>query len=312
MKCVTKGLKGAFKEVQVNLKEEKSIRKSMAPLIETYTCGNQTLPTTTPISTTTWSYKRSIDGVLEPPRKVSVMVSRKAAVVHVVEDFITEEECREVEREGRRKGLMKASVADEGGGSTFSPNRKALQAGISVNWNLEESGDLISRLSRRVFSYTNQYTNYGLSHEGQEDIMTIQYEGRGVKDTEPDRYMPHCDGDCEGDEFRVGSRVATMVIYCEVPEVGGATNFRQSNVHIKPKKLAATWFKYADITHTPGGDPVGVMDSGYTEHSGCPVLKGSKKIVTQWMRLGVSEEVKWDSFNTMGVSKKTVEELLKQ
>ncbi len=30
------------------------------------------------------------------------------------------------------------------------------------------------------------------------------------------------------------------------------------------------------------------MDEGYTEHSGCPVLKGEKWITTFWMREGVS------------------------
>ena len=65
--------------------------------------------------------------------------------------------------------------------------------------------------------------------------MAIHYFGRGINDTEPDRYMPHCDGDCEGDSFRPGTRVATMVMYCSVPEVG--------ELH-------------------------GVMDEGFSEHSG--------------------------------------------
>jgi hypothetical protein len=52
------------------------------------------------------------------------------------------------------------------------------------------------------------------------------------------------------------------------------------------------------------------MDSGFTQHSGCPVLEGEKKIVTQWMRKGVSSDEPWNSFNTMGVSKKKVAKLL--
>lgn len=40
------------------------------------------------------------------------------------------------------------------------------------------------------------------------------------------------------------------------------------------------------------------MDDGFTEHSGCPVYEGEKKIVTQWIRLGVDNETPWDSFNT--------------
>ena len=40
------------------------------------------------------------------------------------------------------------------------------------------------------------------------------------------------------------------------------------------------------------------MDSGFTEHSGCPVYEGEKKIVTQWIRYGVDNQNPWDSFNT--------------
>jgi hypothetical protein len=42
----------------------------------------------------------------------------------------------------------------------------------------------------------------------------------------------------------------------------------------------ATFFSYKG--------PDGHMDEGYTEHSGCPVIKGEKWITTVWMREGVS------------------------
>ncbi|GMH85442.1 hypothetical protein TL16_g10233, partial [Triparma laevis f. inornata] len=109
--------------------------------------------------------------------------------------------------------------------------------------------------------------------------------------------MPHCDGECGGDEYLSGSRVATVVIYCKVPEIGGGTNFAKSNLHIKPEAGMATWFRYV-------GGVVGETDGGYSEHSGCPVVEGEKKIVTQWMRAGVSKEEPWDSFNTKGLKKK--------
>lgn len=121
--------------------------------------------------------------------------------------------------------------------------------------------------------------------------MSIQYFGRGPDDDKPDQYMPHCDEECTGMAFRPGTRMATIVMYCEVPKVGGATNFRNANVHIKPTQYAATFFSYID--------PVTMkMDNGFTEHSGCPVIEGNKKIVTQWVRMGVDNENPWDSFNT--------------
>lgn len=144
-------------------------------------------------------------------------------------------------------------------------------------------------------------TGYNISPNGQEDLMSIQYSGTNYENGEPpDRYTPHCDGDCTGLAHKNGTRVATMVMYCDVPEVGGATQFRNSGIHLEPKPGMATFFSYM------GSD--GIMDKSFTEHSGCPVLKGEKKIVTQWMRKGVSTERPWDSFNTLGVHESEAQE----
>ena len=65
---------------------------------------------------------------------------------------------------------------------------------------------------------------------------------------------------------------------------------------MKPVAGNAVFFSYIDpVTKT--------MDSGFTEHSGCPVFEGEKKIVTQWIRYGVDSENPWDSFNTLGIKK---------
>lgn len=85
--------------------------------------------------------------------------------------------------------------------------------------------------------------------------------------------------------------MATVVVYCTVPTLGGATNFHNADVYVQPVVGNAVFFSYMDpITRT--------TDSRFTEHSGCPVFEGEKKIVTQWIRLGVDRENPWDSFNT--------------
>ena len=60
---------------------------------------------------------------------------------------------------------------------------------------------------------------------------------------------------------------------------------------------SATFFSYIDTDTMK-------MDTGFTEHSGCPVLEGEKKIVTQWVRLGVDDDNPWNSFNTLGIKVK--------
>jgi hypothetical protein len=88
-----------------------------------------------------------------------------------------------------------------------------------------------------------------------------------------------------------------MVSYCDVPERGGSTNFQNANVHVRPTKHAAVFFSYMNpVTHH--------QEEGFTMHSGCPVLMGTKRIVVQWMRIGVDEDNPWDSFDTNTISKK--------
>lgn len=277
--CVEKGIVDEIEKANEEVAFQAQVRTDMAELLEEYTCADETLNTTEPIRTEYWR-----------DMEVGIMMERSSFKIHTIDNFVTPEECLAVE-EVAAPILEDAEVADGSGGGEISESRKAKQAGIKVHWDKEADGDLISRLSRRVFDYVNHVLPFDIKENGQEDLMSIQYFGRGPEDEAPDQYMPHCDEDCTGWAFKTGTRMATMVMYCEVPDRGGATNFRNANVHIKPKQFAATFFSYID--------PVSMkMDNGFTEHSGCPVIEGNKKIVTQWVRLGVDDENPWDAFNT--------------
>jgi len=291
--CVEEGVAGKIQELNEEISYQASVRTTMGGMIEDYTCKDTDLPTTEPMESKMWS---DFEGKM---RNVDVMVERDYAKIHVIKNFISENECQAIKDQvGDR--LHVATVANESGGSKVSPNRKAKQGSIKIPWHEESEGNLVTKVGRRIFEYANHATWYTLDVDGQEDLMIIKYNGRGLDEKEPDRYMPHCDGDCTGQPQKIGNRVATMVTYCDVPEVGGATNFRNSNVHIQAEKGSAIFFSYM------GSDKV--MDNGFTEHSGCPVIEGQKLIITQWMRYGVDNENPWDSFNTLGVKYTSEEE----
>jgi hypothetical protein len=247
-----------------------------------YTCADSDLPTSSPIRNETWSNK-------DKTYQVGILHERPRSQIHIIPDFITDEECRAVE-EASRNDLHVAVVADGKGGSEYTADRKAMQAGIVVPWDKEAEGHPIAKLSRRVFDYVNHVSGLGVHEKGQEEIMSIQYTGRGTNDTEPDRYKPHCDGDCEGRPLQLGGRFATMVMYCTIPRKGGATNFPYAGVHVVPKPNAATFFSYIGFDDK-------INDKGFTTHSGCPVYEGEKKIVTQWVRYGVDDEHPWDFYD---------------
>ena len=216
------------------------VRETVSRAMENFTCSDPDLGSTPNLEERYWTSEK--DNVT---RLVHVKLDRPASRIHVIENFAYSEECHEIEETAQSK-LQRATTADGKGGTHLSEHRKAMQAGISPQWSKEAEGDLIARLSRRVYDYTNFELGLNIREHGQERLMSIQYFGRGHNDTTPDRYLPHCDGPCEGHPHTSGSRMATMVIYCGIPERGGHTNFQNANVHIKPEVGSATFFSYID------------------------------------------------------------------
>lgn len=79
----------------------------------------------------------------------------------------------------------------------------------------------------------------------------------------------------------------------QVPKRGGGTTFSKANVYVKPKSGSAVLFSYL-------GDD-GKMDTGLTDHSGCPVLEGEKWLATMWFRKGVTAQRPSHLFDATGV-----------
>jgi len=290
LECVEGGMTETLAKANEEINFQTKIRTGMAGLMENYTCADENLDTSEALREEHWRGARD-----RKKRKVQVLLDRPASKIMHVSNFISEDECSAMQDAAKLK-LRQATVADGKGGSHMSEHRKAMQAGITVPWEKEDDGAHIAILSRKVYDFTNHVLDLDITEHGQEDLMSIQYFGRGVNDTEPDRYTPHCDGDCTGLPHKKGTRMATMVMYCIVAESGGHTNFRNAGVHVRPKTGGAVFFSYIDPNTL-------ITDNGLTEHSGCPVVQGSKKIVTQWIRLGVDEDTPWDSMNSLGLKK---------
>ena len=275
---------------------ESKVRLELSAEMENHTCADPLRETSPPIEIRSWIHEDTPGNTMT--RQVSVLHDRAASQIHALENFMSKDECDAI-TEAAAKKLHRGTVADGSGGSRLSDHRKAWQAGLTIPWDVD--GDLIARVARRIYDYTNDAVHYNLTVDGQEDLMSIQYFGKGKDSSEsPDQYRPHCDGDCDGLLHKRGGRVATMVMYCDAPELGGGTNFQNSNVFVKPKVGSAAFFSYLnpETMH---------KDSGFTSHSGCPVIEGTKRIAVHWMRLGVDSENPWDSFNTLTIKKEDEE-----
>ncbi len=75
---------------------------------------------------------------------------------------------------------------------------------------------------------------------------------------------------------RGGQRLATLIMYLNTPERGGATTFPDLRLEVAPIKGCAVFFSY-DRPHESTG----------TLHGGAPVRLGEKWVATKWLREGV-------------------------
>lgn len=157
--CVESNIAKTLERANEEISFQASVRKDVASHLENYTCADETLDTTEDLETRVWDNN---DGI---QRTVHVKHERPASRIHVVENFISEKECQAME-ESASKTLHHATVADGKGGSQMSDNRKAMQAGIKVQWDKEHDEEegmetYIAQLSRRVYDYTNHVLGLG-------------------------------------------------------------------------------------------------------------------------------------------------------
>lgn len=263
--CVERNVMDTLETLREEIAIQTDIRRGMAELFENYTCNDEQVETSDEISIELWeSYEKTW-------HQVKVLHDRPSSKIHIVQQFITEEECRAMEQE---------AVVDDA---------DSMDKQVKVPW--QETKHPIATLSQRVYDYTNHVLGLDITKDGQEDLML--YFGDG--------YKPRCDGSCHGDLHIPGNRVATMIMYCQTADKGGATNFGNAGIHVKPTKGDAVFINYMNP------DDKGT-DYGFTQHSGCPVLLGEQKIVMQWVRVGVDKEHQWNSFDSPALSEQVPEE----
>jgi hypothetical protein len=249
-------------------------RDVISDKLRNYTCADPELQTSEPTSS-------EVLQVSGKNVQLHSLLDTSHAKIWTATNFATDKEC-EMLMDHARPRLKRATTAKADGSSEVSQSRKAWQA----TYNIHSTNDKLYPLYKRILEVTNKHAGYGLSPAGQEGLTVIQYNP-------DDEYTPHCDGDCSGSFHNPAGRVATAIVYCEVPEVGGATTFSKADVYVKPEKYSATFFSYKG--------PDGRMDEGFTEHSGCPVVKGEKWIATFWMREGVTSKLPASMFDPSGL-----------
>jgi hypothetical protein len=106
VKCVEIGVAETLSRANEEIAFQANVRKGMAEFMENYTCADPDMETSAPIKEEVWFRARD-----HKPRNVKVMFDRPASKIHVVENFISREECEAMEKAAVPK-LHRATVAD--------------------------------------------------------------------------------------------------------------------------------------------------------------------------------------------------------
>jgi prolyl 4-hydroxylase len=195
---------------------------------------------------------------------VRVLSSMLAPRVVVFGGLLSHEECDALMDLARPRLARSETVINDTGGSEVNTARTSdgmffergehelcrrieTRIGALLNWPVENGEGLQILRYRPGAEYKPHYDYFDPAHSGTPTILK-----------------------------RGGQRVATVVMYLNDPERGGATTFPDVHLEVAPIKGNAVFFSY-DRPHP----------MTRTLHGGAPVIEGEKWVATKWLRQGV-------------------------
>jgi prolyl 4-hydroxylase len=194
-------------------------------------------------------------------RQVNAITVLQDPPLLVLEGLLSHEECQALMAAAAPRMSRSLTVDVKTGGEETN------QARTSEGMFFERGEtELISRIEARIGELLGWPVQNG------EGLQVLRY-GPGAE------YKPHYDYFDPAEPGtasilqRGGQRVATLVMYLNEPEAGGATVFPDLALAVVPKCGNAVFFSYSQP------HPV-----SRTLHGGAPVISGDKWIATKWLR----------------------------
>lgn len=194
-------------------------------------------------------------------RQVAVLSVMRQPRLVVLGSLLSDEECTALVDLARPRLSRSLTVETHSGGEEVHVDRTS----DGMFFRLGEN-PLVQRIEARIARLLRWPLQNG------EGLQVLQYQPGA-------QYKPHYDyfdPDEPGTPHileRGGQRVATLIIYLQAPEQGGATIFPDVQLEVAPQRGNAVFFSY-DRPHP----------CTQSLHGGTPVLAGEKWIATKWLR----------------------------
>jgi prolyl 4-hydroxylase len=197
-------------------------------------------------------------------REVAVLTTMELPRVIVFGSLLSAEECQGLMAQAAPRLLRSETVDNATGGSEVNPARTS-------DGMFFERGEspLIRTIEQRIATLLGWPVSHG------EGLQILRYRPGAEYRPHHDYFDPVHPGSPKI-LARGGQRVATLVMYLNTPEAGGATTFPDVGLQVAPVQGNAVFFSY-DRAHP----------ATRTLHGGAPVLAGEKWVATKWLRQGI-------------------------
>jgi len=197
-------------------------------------------------------------------RDVKVLTTMALPRVVVFGSLLSDEECEGLMALARPRLIRSETVDNATGGNEVNPARTS-------DGMFFERGEtpLITRIEQRIADLVNWPVTHG------EGLQILRYRPGAEYRPHHDYFDPKHPGSTPI-LARGGQRVATLVMYLNSPQAGGATTFPDVGLEVAPIRGNAVYFSY-DRAHV----------ATRTLHGGAPVVAGEKWVATKWLRQGV-------------------------
>ena len=194
-------------------------------------------------------------------RRVQVLQTMRNPRVVVFGSLLSDEECDGLIAAARVRLARSLTVETQTGGEVLNVDRTS-------DGMFFERGEnaIVARLEARIAALLRWPVEFG------EGLQVLRYRPGA-------EYRPHYDYFDPAEPGtptilrRGGQRVATLVMYLQAPEQGGATTFPDVGLEVGPVRGTGVFFSY------DRPDP-----ATRTLHGGAPVLLGEKWVATKWLR----------------------------
>jgi prolyl 4-hydroxylase len=194
-------------------------------------------------------------------RQVKVLVELKSPRVVVFGDLLSAEECAALIAAAQPRMARSETVNRQTG--EYQVDAARTSRGMFFQ---RGESELHMRIETRIAKLLNWPAENG------EGLQVLHYQPGAEYEPHYDYFDP-ADPGTPALTRRGGQRVASLIIYLNTPQNGGATTFPDVGLSVLPQQGNAVFFSY------PQPHP-----STQTLHGGAPVAAGEKWIATKWLR----------------------------